>query len=57
MLAKGRVNNLIISMGYGWPNNHWEERPTVYRYVLNNSHYRPLNTRAFTQAGFTGVHT
>ena len=46
MPARGRVSGLITSMGYSWPDNYWEERPTIYKYILDYNYYYPLNIRA-----------
>jgi hypothetical protein len=46
MPSRGGVCGPVASMGCGWPDDHWEERPTVGGYILDCSHHRPLNTRA-----------
>jgi hypothetical protein len=33
-------------MGDSWPDNHWQQRLTVYTYILDGSHHRTLDTGA-----------
>lgn len=44
--ARGGVSGPVASMGCGWSDNHWEERPTICRYALDGSHHHPPDTRA-----------
>ena len=46
MPVRGGVSGPVTSMGCGWLDDHWEERPTVGGYAFDCSHHRPLNTRA-----------
>jgi hypothetical protein len=45
MPARGEVSGLVASMGCGWPDDHWKERPIICRYALDRSHHRPLDIR------------
>jgi hypothetical protein len=44
--SRGGERGLVASMGSGWPNNHWEQRPTVCTYALNGSYHRSLDAHA-----------
>ena len=57
MPSRGRVRGPVASMCCGWPDDHWEERPTVCRYALDRSHRRPLNTRASVVSRFVLTRT
>ncbi len=43
---QGGERGPVASMGSGWPDNHWSQRPTVCTYALDGGNHRALDARA-----------
>ena len=44
MPSRGRICGPVATMGTGWPNNHWFQRPTICRDTFNRGHHAALDT-------------
>jgi hypothetical protein len=44
--SRGGERGPVASMGSGWPDNHWSQRPTVCTYTLDGGNHCALDARA-----------